>query len=140
MEKRPKGLLIAIKTSSDNIAGTGRERFMIELKFIEKCFFKRYCLIFHILQNNYANVSQVAFNKTFLFFEIGIGNCTNTLDCSATMPTFTNKYLYIYVINKYLYIYIYANISKYIYIYKYTNKFETSYQIVNGLQLVNKTL
>ena len=40
MEKRPKGLLIAIKTSSDNITGNGRERFMIELNFIEKCFFK----------------------------------------------------------------------------------------------------
>ena len=28
------------KTSSDIIAGDGRERFMSELKFIEKCFFR----------------------------------------------------------------------------------------------------
>ena len=33
-------LSYSLQTSNDIIAGNGRERFMIELKFIEKCFLK----------------------------------------------------------------------------------------------------
>ena len=32
--------IIKIKTSNDTIAVNGRERIMIEIKFIEKCFLK----------------------------------------------------------------------------------------------------
>ena len=32
------------KTSNDIIAGNGRERFMIEFRFIDKCFFEGYSL------------------------------------------------------------------------------------------------
>ena len=50
---------------------------MIELKSIEKCFWLFFAITKYtvasklMLQNNHANVSKVAFNKTFLFFEIG---------------------------------------------------------------------
>ena len=40
-QKRKKGnkIIFGQKTSNDIIAENGRERFMIELKLIEKCFF-----------------------------------------------------------------------------------------------------